>query len=152
MAKQTAQERQMRVNEKLKYLSLLSINGELDAEIVEAGTPFYSYAYNMDAINDEVEDIEFMLDTPVLTVPKGFRNFRQIQNLDIPSNGKLTPDRLLTIPIPDTGDTCYIKATCLLDAAKEDRRPKQLPCLPHLENMSLSSPLTENILSVHLYI
>lgn len=120
------QERQMRVNEKLKYLSLLSINGELDAEIVEAGTPFYSYAYNMDAINDEVEDIEFMLDTPVLTVPKGFRNFRQIQNLDIPSDGKLTPDRLLTIPIPDTGDTCYIKATCLLDAAKEDKATKAI--------------------------
>lgn len=117
------QERQMRVNEKLSYLS--SFSEQKYTALVEAGTPFYTYAnkYNTDAIYmapTAGPALVAKFNTEAIPAPKGYSNFRFIEEQPIPISGKLTPGKQLAIPIPDTKDTCRIETDLLLHAAKED--------------------------------
>ena len=132
-----SQERQMRVNEKLSYLS--SFSEQKYTAVVEAGTPFYTYAnkYNPNVADMEVtaeSALSATLCTETIPVPQGYRNFRFIEELPIPVNGKLTPGRKLAIPIPETKDTCRIETDLLLDVEREDKSKEPITLLSDSKN------------------
>lgn len=127
---QQPKERRMRVNEKLCYLSSFSGRKEVHTTLVEADTPFYTYAakYDNHAIDTETiltgPVLEAYLNTSTLPVPRGYGNFRFIEELSIPVNGELTSGQLLDVPIPHTSDRCHLETKLLLDIANGDK-PKE---------------------------